>query len=368
MAKHTKLTKPERVLLFKWKRLGLSNIECGKRLGRDKSTIGRELRKNSTKVWTGKSDELIYEPNHAQFVAEQRKQKAFESKQPLKNKQIYSYVLDHLRQGWSPEQIAGRLKFVDHPNDKDWSICHETIYVFIYKQKTDLGKQALKTQVLLNQKLKGKINKLITVTDSEKPLFEFLRRKQKRRRKRAGRLVQRVRIPDRVSIHDRPEVVGQRVEVGHWEGDSIVGKGHKNGLHTEYERVSSLTRFERMVRLTAQQGTLAATKIFNPLPEKLKQTTTWDNGSEHTNHAELTKNTGILVFFADPYSAYQRGGNENANLWIRYYFPKGTDFSQITDEELKDVEWELNNRPRKRLEYKTPQEVFNLHLRGCISS
>jgi len=365
---HTKLTKPERVLLFKWKKEGISNINCGQRLGRDKSTIGRELKRNQIKVWTGKSDELIYEPSHAQFVAEERKQKAFNAKEPLKNKQIYGYVIDHLRQGWSPEQISGRLRLVDHQGDRSWSICHETIYSFIYKQKTDLTKAALISQAILNQKLKGQIKKSVTVTDHEKPLWEYLRRKQKRRRKRGGRKVHRVRIPDRVSIHDRPKAVEGRIQVGHWEGDSIVGKGHKNGLHTEYERVSSLTRFERMERLTTEQGIAAAEKIFNPLPKQLKQTTTWDNGSEHTNHRQLTENTGILVFFADPYSAYQRGGNENANLWIRYYFPKGTDFSTVSDEELEDVQWELNNRPRKRLEYKTPQEVFDSYLRGCISS
>lgn len=173
-----------------------------------------------------------------------------------------------------------------------------------------------------------------------------------------------MRIPDRVSIHLRPVVVEQRKIPGHWEGDSLVGKGRKSGLHTEYERVSSLTRFEKMTALTTAEAIKAALKVFSPLPEKLKQTTTWDNGSEHTNHVDLTNQTGILVFFADPYSAYQRGGNENANLWIRYYFPKGTDFNLISDEELRDVEWELNNRPRKRLQYRKPQEVFDLHLKG----
>lgn len=368
MTKHTKLTKTERSLLSEWKKEGLSNIECATRLGRHKSTIGRELTRNPVKVRIGGFDELIYEPLHAQFVTEERKQKAFNAKEPLKNKKIYGYVLDHLRAGWSPEQIAGRLRLVEHPNDPSWSICHETIYAFIYKEKTDLTKQALKTQAILNQRLKSKIGKFITVTDHKKPLFEYLRRKQIRRRIRGGRSSQRVRIPDRVSIHNRPKVVEARIQPGHWEGDSIVGIGHRSGLHTEYERVSSLTRFERMIALTTEQGINAAKKIFNPLPDDLRRTTTWDNGSEHTNHKELTKDTGIAVYFADPYSAYQRGGNENANLWIRYYFPKGTDFNQISDEELKDVEWELNNRPRKRLEYKTPQEVFDLHLRGCISS
>ena len=185
-----------------------------------------------------------------------------------------------------------------------------------------------------------------------------MRRKQVRRRTKSGRKSQRVRIPDRISIHDRPTIVAERIQFGHWEGDSIVGKDHTSGLHTEYERVTSLTRFERMTRITAQQASLAAQKIFGDLPHYARRATTLDNGSEHTNH----KAFGIQAYFADPYSSWQRGGNENANLWIRYYFPKRTDFATITDEELQDVEWELNNRPRKRLNFKTPQEVFTEYL------
>lgn len=316
-------------------------MECSKRLGRDKSTIGRELTRNRIKVRVGKYDEYIYEPEYAQVVSEKRKQHAFAAKQPLKSRDIYGYTIDHLRAGWSPEQIAGRLRHEDHPEDPSWWICHETIYRYIYS-----GKYIFE----------------------DRPLFEYLRRKQKRRRKRGGRKAHRLNIPDRVSIHERPKEVDKRRKPGHWEGDSLVGKGRKSGLHTEYERVSSLIRFERMEALTAQEALTASEKIFSPLPDGLVKTTTWDNGLEHVSHKELTKEVGIQVYFADPYSAYQRGGNENANLWIRYYFPKGTDFNRIDDEELRDVEWELNNRPRKRLQYKTPQEVFDLHLRGCISS
>lgn len=181
-----------------------------------------------------------------------------------------------------------------------------------------------------------------------------MRRKQTKRRKRNGRKVQRVRIPDRVSIHNRPKTIAKRKQFGHWEGDSIVGKNHISGLHTEYERVSSLTRFERLNRITASEVVSAAKKVFGILPVHAKRSTTLDNGSEHVNHKEF----GIKTYFADPYASWQRGGNENCNLWIRYYFPKRTDFSTITDEELNDVEWELNNRPRKRLKFKTPHEVF----------
>lgn len=348
--------------MSEWKKEEISNEECARRLGRNKSTIGRELTRNSIKVRVGKYDEIIYEPQHAQHVADSRKQNAWSAKQPLKNKDIYGYVLDHLRQSWSPEQIAGRLRYVEYPDDSHWRICHETIYQFVYKLKSDLTRQGLVAQTILDRRKVVGTKNIICVTDHEKPLWEYLRRKQKRRSKQHGRKSQRVRIPDRVSIHERPLVVDQRLEPGHWEGDSLVGSGRKSGLHTEYERVTSLTRFEKMCALTSKEAIAAAKMIFSKLPDSLRQTTTWDNGSEHVGHTKLTKDVDTKVYFADPYSAYQRGGNENANLWIRYYLPKGTDFREVSNEELKDIEWELNNRPRKRLQYKTPQEVFNLYL------
>ncbi len=354
---HTKITQKERELIRQWKKEAVANKEIARRLNRPVLTIRRELKRNKTRVAVGKDWEMIYEPIHAHHVAMERKQHAFNAKHPLKNKNIYAYVLKHLRGGWSPEQISGRLREIDHKGDLNWQICMETIYQFIYKEKTDQTKQGLKQSRVLDKRLPdGKSS--VTVTDKDRPLWEFLRRKQKKRRKKGGRKVQRVRIPDRVSIHKRPAIVAKRKQFGHWEGDSIVGKNHVSGLHTEYERVSSLTRFEYLVRITADQTAFAAQKIFGMLPAHARRTTTLDNGSENTNHGDF----GLQAYFADPYSSWQRGGNENGNGWIRCYFPKGTDFSTITDEELKDVEWELNNRPRKRLNFKTPQEVFSEYL------
>lgn len=352
---HKKFTQTERELLSQWVKEGVAKKECARRLRRDIRTIQRELIRNKTRVSVDKDWEIIYEPVHAQHVAMERKQNAFLAKQPLKNKNIYSYVLRHLRGGWSPEGIAGRLREVDHKGEKDWQICMETIYAFIYKEKTDKTKQGQLSEM---DGRRRKTKTLINVTDLNRPLYEFLRRKQVRRRKRRGRKSQRVRIPDRISIHDRPKIISRRKQFGHWEGDSIVGRNHISGLHTEYERVSSLTRFEKLERITATETVKASKKIFGVLPQKARLSTTLDNGSENTNHAEVKVALGVQAYFADPYSSWQRGGNENCNLWIRYYFPKRTDFSTITDEELKDVEWELNNRPRKRLKFKTPQEVF----------
>lgn len=330
--KFRKLAKEDRILISQWKNNGYSNIQIAKWLGRDKSTIGREIIRNN---FEGK----VYEPLHAQYQAKVKKNKAWEAKQPLKSPKIYSYVMDKLRDGWSPEQIAGRLKFVEHKDDPSWHICPETIYAFIY-----------------NPKNKGK------------RLWEYLRRKQGRRKEKGGRKAQRMRIPDRVSIHLRPEAIDERVEIGHWEGDSIVGRFRTSGLHTAYERVTSLIRFERMISLDSDSSIVAQLKIYRGLPKELRRSTTLDNGSEHIKHGLLKKLLGMETYFADPYSSWQRGGNENGNMWIRYYFPKGTDFRWVSDEELKEVEVELNNRPRKRLQYLKPIEVFNTYLKGCTSN
>ena len=319
--KHQKLILAERIRISIWLDEGKSKRECARLLGRNHSTVVREVERNSIGN--------VYEPLRANDKALKRRERAWMAKHPLKSSKVFSYVIDKLRDGWSPEQISGRLKEVDHVGDTTWHICHETIYAFIYSVKR-----------------------------KDKIYWEYLRRKQKRRRKRNGKKSQRVRIPDRVSIHNRPKEVDKRRVPGHWEGDSVVGRGHINGLHTEYERVTSMTRFERLKRVDSEETLLAMKKVFDPLPDHLKKSTTLDNGSEMVKHNKV----GIPTFFADPYASWQRGGNENANMWIRYYFPKGTDFSTVSDTELKDVEREINNRPRKRLGYRTPQEVFNSFL------
>jgi IS30 family transposase len=318
-------------LISSWKGLGWSNKEIAKKLSRDVSTIGRELKRNKFKG-------VVYEPLHAQYLADNRKLRAWGAKEHLKNKKVFRYVIDHLRMGWSPEQISGRLKYVDHSNDPSWHICHETIYQYIHSGKWKHHK--------------------------DEPLFEYLRRKQKKRYKKGGRSVHSLKIPDRVSIHDRPKEVEERHVPGHWEGDSIVGKAHKSGLHTEYERVTSVTRIEKIEAIDGNETSRAQLQIFSPLPPKLRKSTTLDNGFEQFQHTRL-RLIGMQTYFADPYCSQQRGGNENANLWVRYYFPKKTDFRDVSKEEIQDVEWELNNRPRKRLQYLKPIEIWRTYLRGC---
>lgn len=365
MAKHKKFTDLERDLLEKWKKEGLSNIDCGERMGRHKSTIGRELSRNKTQVWTGKSNEYMYESSHASFVAMERKQKALNAKQPLKSKNIYAYVMEHLRSGLSPEQISGRLRYEDHPDDASWWICHETIYQFIYKKKTDVTRQGLMSRSLLDHRL-ATHNQAVTVTDFDRPLYEFLRRKQTKRRKKQGRKVHRSNIPDRVSIHQRSEVINQRIEFGHWEGDTVEGRSHKNGIHTEVERVSRLIKAKFVNAIDSKSALDAQISIFKSLPKQARKSTTLDNGKETHLHYKLRDDVDLQMqtFHADPYSSFQRGTNENDNGLLRCYFPKGTDFATVSEQDLEDVVWELNNRPRKILKYKTAQEVFDKLLKS----
>lgn len=327
MPHHTKLTQPERQRIAVWIKEGMSNKEVARRLGRSAATIGRELRRNQ-------AGQGLYEPAHAQRAAENRKAKTYTAKHPLKHEELYGYVLEKLRWGWSPEQIAGRLKF-EHPEDSSWQLCHETIYRFCYKEGI-----------------------------YQQGWWQYLRRGQRKRRQRNGRKVHRIHIPERVSIHDRPAVIDHRSEFGHWEGDSLEGKGHRSGLHVAYERLTSFIRIEPITAIRADESLAAQLKVYQGLPRDARRSTTLDNGREQVSHLGL-RAIGMATYFTDPYAAWQKGGVENANLWIRYYFPKGTDFATIPEQDITDVEHELNTRPRKRLSFQTPLEVFTEKLRGC---
>lgn len=322
---HAKLSAHERDLITVWNGGGISLREIARRLGRSPSTISEEIKRNSYKGY--------YVAIHAQAVTEERKVRA-RKRHPLKDPQTYACVLEKLRDGWSPEQIAGRLR---KENGKT-IICHETIYQFIYSAE-----------------------------NKDKKLWEYLPRKQVRRKKKWGRKVKRERIPERVSIHQRPEIVNQRLVFGHWEGDNIVGKGGRDGIRTEVERLSRYTLAVKLSRLTAEKTVQGQKHIFSSLSKNARHSTTIDNGQEHVKHIEL-KDLGMRTYFADPYSSWQRGTNEYHNGLIRRYLPKRTSFADLTQEELDDIIWEINNRPRKILNYNTPEEIFNSYLGVRIQS
>lgn len=321
---HTKLQPEERDKIAIWLSSGKKIREIARQLGRSPSTISDEVKRNS---WQGE-----YIAIKAESKSVIRKSLSIRH-HPLKNKSVFSYVIKKLRSGWSPEQIAGRLK-LRHSSNTYWHIHHETIYRYIYAKK-----------------------------NKQRNLWEYLPRKQKRRKVKQGRSCHRSRIPDRVSIHNRPESVETRQEFGHWEGDSIVGKAHKNGLHTQVERKSRYLGAIIIQRVNADETVKAQKQIFNNLPVEARKTTTLDNGKEFVKHKEFV----LPAYFADPYSSWQRGCNENHNGLIRRYLPKKTDFNSLTQVELDEIIKEINDRPRKCLGYKTPNEVFKQELQKIKS-
>lgn len=328
MENYSRLSPAERDQLAVWKAEGVSNKECARQLGRNASTIGRELKRNN---WKG----THYVAIHAQGIADRREREKAHGKQELKNPDVYEYVIDKLRGGWSPDQIAGKLRLT-HPKEKYWWIRAETIYRWIYQEE----------QMTCDQ-----------------PWYEYLRRKQKKRKKYKGRTVHRSHIPDRISIHKRPKIVDKRREFGHWEGDTVEGKRHKDGVHTEVERMSRIIAATKVDSISSEITITAQKQLFAQLPFIARKSTTLDNGRETHLHYELRTQLGMQTYHADPYSSWQRGTNEHGNWHLRYYFPKGTDFNEVTEEELQEVIEEINNRPRKILGYLSANEMYQKLLK-----
>ncbi len=321
------LSATERDLIALYGGQGWGVNRIAKKLDRRPSSVSRELKRNSFK---GK----YYVAIHAQYKAVTRKSKVNSHSKIANGKWLEKYIRLKLHSGWSPEQIAGRLKKESGKS----VICHETIYSYIYRED-----------------------------NPKEDLRQFLSRHHKKRRKWSGRRVHRGQINRRVSIHDRPEAISERVEFGHWEDDTVEGKSHKGGLHTSIERVSRFYLALKVSRIASEETLVAQKQIFSKLPSESRLSVTHDNGRENHLHYQLTDDLGIKTYFADPYSSWQRGSNENANGILRRYFPKGTDFSTISQSEIDDVIWEINSKPRKCLGYNTAQEVFDYQLNRCTS-
>ena len=337
-----KLTEEERDEIARLHSKGCGVREVARQLKRSPSTISTEL---TAGTWHDHNVHAsVYVAIHAQRLRQDRAKRS--NKQPLltkpKSVALRAYVEQKLHEGLSPEQVAGRLP-KDYPDDPTMRVSHETVYAFIYApgQTTD-------------------------------KLWEYLPRKQQKRKKKPGRKVHRSRIPDRVSIHRRPKAIAKRKQFGHWEGDSVEGlRSVGDGIHTEVERVSGKLLARKVERITSAATVAAQLTIFAALPAKARRTTTLDNGKENHGHGQLKTHLGMQAYFADPYSSWQRGTNENTNGLLRRYVPKQTDFRTLTQAELDDIVEEINNRPRKRLDFYTPNEVFSRQLkktRGCSDS
>ena len=250
------------------------------------------------------------------------------------NLRLKMFIFRNLIQGTSPELIAGGLKII-YPNDPIMSISHESIYSYIYRHR--------------HTKLAQKLIKLL-------PYHHHKRRKQRK----FG--FQKTRIKNQISIDDRPKHIELREEVGHWEGDLMIGIGQKSAIGTIVERKTRYTFIVKLDNRKSETVTHQFAKILNTMPKFITKSMTYDNGMEMSNHQWLTNNTGMSIFFAHPYSSWERGTNENTNGLIRRFLPKRTDFNNVTQEQLKAIENNLNNRPKKVLGYKTPNEQMTIEI------
>ena len=293
--------------------------EIAKALGRSKSTVSREIKRNSSPEYR------LYLSHRAHGRAELRKTQA-NTHQRLKNERIEAYVRSMLKDGWSPELIAGRIGF-DHPG---LSISHEAVYQFIYHPDTE----------------------------GHQELIQCLRRAhRKRRNKGIGRKERKTKIPNRVPIDQRPPSVETRIRFGHWEGDSLVSRKSLVALNSLVERKSRYLMLTKLDAKTAEATCDAIVERLKDLPRKARRTLTLDNGTENAKHEAITAAIGTKCYFARPYASWQRGTNEHVNGLVRWYLPKGTDFSKISAEQIARIEFLINNRPRKCLGFRKPIEV-----------
>lgn len=319
-----RLTRDERWLIDRGCRWGWSFRETARRLGRPASTVAREVAR------TGGRDR--YDAWKADRLAGERARRP-KALKLVANPDLAAEVASRLRRCWSPQQIAGRLR-LEHGDDPHWRVSHETIYKSLFLQ----GRGGL-----------------------ERELLEALRTGRTRRRPRGYRIAGRGKVPDMVMISQRPPEAEDRAVPGHWEGDLIIGRRDGNSqIGVMVERTS---RFVMLLALPDNRRAetvrdVIAQKI-QKLPTNLVRSLTWDQGKEMGQHAKFTIDTGVAVYFCDPHSPWQRGTVENTNRLLRQYFPRGADYSPLSEADLDLVADELNQRPRKTLDYRTPAEILN---------
>jgi transposase, IS30 family len=307
MASH--LTFEERGFLYRSKKKGKSKTEIAELMGRHPSTIGRELKRNA--------GQRGYRPKQAQRLAEERR---LASRRPHKmdDAQVHQYVEERLEKLWSPDQIAERVRD-DFPRTPARWLSRQTIYDWINRHA---------------------------------PNWHSLLRRGGRPPEKRGKLT------DCVRIDGRPDVINRRRRYGDWEGDTIVGKGRRSALVTLVERKTGYARIGRVDSMKSDMTMRAAKRRMKDLPPSLRRSVTFDNGKEFAEHQKLTRSLGLDVYFTDAYASWQRGTNENTNGLLRQYFPKGTDFTQVSHREVARVEQLINERPRRRLDYRSPAELL----------
>jgi len=309
MKKYKQLTLEQRYQIYALMKAGINLVQIAGNIGAHKSTISRELRRNVS--------QRGYRPQFAMRKAfERRKEKA----KPRITSECWVEIESDIKEELSPEQTCGKRAL-----NGGQTVSHEWIYQHIYRDKANGGS-----------------------------LYKHLRC-QKKRRKRYGAYSKRGQLVNQISIDERPIIVDQKSRIGDWEADTVIGKGHHQAIVTIVDRKSKLLR---MRKINQKTGPLTRQAICQELKDLTVETITSDNGREFNEHARIAAFLGADFYFCHPYSSWERGLNENTNGLIRQYFPKHLKFDMITDEQIKIVEDKLNNRPRKTLGYRTPNEVY----------
>jgi IS30 family transposase len=305
---------------------GFSLSEMARLSGRSKGTLSREVRRN-------KHEQLGHYDSYSAGRIARRRRSASRGPLKMKHQPLAQYVKRGLGQQWSPQQISERLK-LDHPDDLKMRISHQCVYQWIKLDRESGG-----------------------------ICYKDLRQSNRKRRRKYGSSARTGQIKDRVGIEHRPAEVDSRQRVGDWESDTIVGthtRGPKLATHVERK-----TRYVKIARLSdgrAMSFNKGTRRALAKICTAARLTMTTDNGKEFALFKELEASLGLKVYFAHPYTSWERGLNENTNGLIRQYFPKQTDFAKVSHQAVAKVEWKLNNRPRKCLGYRTPEEVLAMSL------
>ncbi len=313
---YPQLSAQERFEIYRLHQSGLSCRGIAQSINRAHSTISRELRRNRTA--TGE-----YLPDTAQNQMSQRRRGA-KTRFAGVTQACVAEIKERLKARHSPEQIAGRLQYEGQP-----TVSHETIYQLIYQDYQGMGAYGC-----------------------------YLRQSRIKRQKRGGTQTKRGTIPHRVGIEQRPAIAELKIQMGHWEGDTMIGGNHLGALVTYVDKASKFLMARVTKNRTAAAIHQATVIAFEPVPSQFRQTVTFDNGKEFTNHLAISADLGIACYFANPYHSWERGLNEHTNGLLRQFFPKGTNFKIVAQSQVDKVVALINHRPRKSLGYRTPYEVF----------
>jgi len=315
------LTVEQRYTISAMKSEGYKKKQIAKAIGKDTSTVTRELQRNSDK----RCGE--YRHDLAQRKCDERHRS--KPKKLRFTDQVKQHVDKWLAEDFSPEQITGRAK-----HDNIDCVSHERIYQYVWQDKKDKG-----------------------------GLYLHLRRKGRKYRKRGSAKDTRGIIKDRVDISQRPGIVDEKLRIGDLEIDTIIGKNHKGAILTINDRISGFLWMDKLNGKNAEDLALKTIKLLRPLKNEI-HTITADNGKEFAEHKMIRDQLKIDFFFARPYHSWERGANENTNGLVRQYFPKGSSFDEITKKDIQNVQYKLNTRPRKKLGFLSPIEFISLHLKN----